>query len=328
MKKFKAIFDNLDIKVTLVSAWIKFKKGKTRRTDIKQFGGNVDHNLKAIAESLVQKTYRHDSYKAFTILDPKLRQIHKATVKDRVVHQFVFDILNPIFEPTFIFDSYSCRIGKGTHKGIERLTTIARRVSANNTKPCFILKCDIRKFFASVDHAILLQLIKRKIEDDKIIWLVERIIRSRSPGLPLGNLTSQLFGNIYMNELDWFIKHRLRIPFYIRYTDDFVIVCNSREQLTIWLEKIRDFLRLRLKLELHPNKVTIRKYHWGIDFLGYIQHPTYRLLRAKIKKRIFRKIIKGVTEPALQSYLGVLGHANAKALENELKNLFWFNHLE
>ena len=131
-----------------------------------------------------------------------------------------------------------------------------------------------------------------------------------------------------MNELDQFIKHRLRVPFYIRYTDDFVIIYDSREQLTDWLEKIRNFLRLRLKLELHPNKITIRKYHWGIDFLGYVQHPTHRLLRTKTKKRIFRKITKGATESALQSYLGVLGHADAKSLEDELKNLFWFKQLE
>ena len=325
MRKFKNIFNNLDLKGALISAWRKFQRGKTKRPDVKRFEESLGVNLEMIRQSLTHKTYSHDPYKTFIVLDPKPRRIHKATVKDRVVHQFLFDLLNPIFEPTFIFNSYSCRIDKGTHKAVERLATAARRISANGTKLCLILKCDIRKFFASVNHNILFGLITRRLKDDGALWLTKQIIDSYNPGLPLGNLTSQLFGNIYMNELDQFIKHKLRVPFYIRYTDDFVIIYNSREQLMAWLEKIRDFLRQKLKLDLHPNKVTIRKYHWGIDFLGYVQHPTYRLLRQKTKNRILKATTEGVSVAALQSYLGVLGHADAESLKDELKNIFWFH---
>ena len=158
----------------------------------------------------------------------------------------------------------------------------------------------------------------------------------RTQGLPIGNLTSQLFANVYLNELDYFIKHILKVKFYARYTDDFVIVADNQSYLLSILQSVRFFLREKLLLELHPNKVFVRAFHQGIDFLGYILRPRHRLVRAKTRQRIFRKLLARVKEyksgvvnektleQSLQSYLGVLVHANTHKLAGELKNKFWF----
>ena len=155
--------------------------------------------------------------------------------------------------------------------------------------------------------------------------LIKEIIGSFNPGIPLGNLTSQIFANIYLNELDQFIKQNLKIPFYVRYADDFAIIDTSMENLESLLSQIDEFLKRNLDLELHPNKVIFCKYHQGIDFLGYVQFPHHRILRQKTKRRVLKKIKAGITEQSLQSYLGVLSHADHFELSEEIKNLFWFN---
>lgn len=209
-----------------------------------------------------------------------------------------------------------------------------RRLSRNNRQNIFALKCDIRKFFNSVDQDILLKLIKKEIQDDSAIWLVEKIIKSfekdKDRGLPLGNVTSQLFANIYLNELDQFIKHKLKIKYYLRYCDDFIILGKDKERLIELIPLIDNFLKEKLKLTLHSDKIIIRKYHQGIDFLGYVSLPHYRVLRTKTKKRIFKKIkIKKeylenrlITEnsfnQSFQSYLGILKHCNGYKIKKRL----------
>ncbi|TSC82888.1 MAG: RNA-directed DNA polymerase (Reverse transcriptase) [Parcubacteria group bacterium Gr01-1014_20] len=309
----------------LFLAWKEFKKGKLTKKDVLGFEYNLETNIFALHRELKSKTYRHGNYYGFYINDPKSRHIHKAFVKDRVVHHALFSVLNPIFEPTFIYDSYSCRKNKGSHKGIDRLRKFALRVSENNTKSCFILKCDIKKFFESVNHEILTGVLERKIKDEEIMWLVKVIIESFNPGIPIGNLTSQLFANIYLNKLDQFVKHKLKAKFYIRYTDDFVVVASNKEELAKWLSEIRTFLSQNLKLTLHPKKIILEKHHQGTDFLGYIQFPHHRLLRTKTKRRMLKKIKKGVNEQSLQSYLGVLSHANGHKISEEIKNLYLFS---
>jgi hypothetical protein len=223
---------------------------------------------------------------------------------------------------------------KGTHRAVNRLEKFCRKLSKNNYRNIFALKCDIRKFFDSVDQDILLKLIKKKIQDDNAIWLIERIIKSyqkeNNKGLPLGNVTSQLFANIYLNELDQFIKHKLKIKHYIRYCDDFVILGKEKERLVATIPLISCFIKEKLKLTLHFDKVIIRKYHQGIDFLGYIALPHYRVLRTKTKKRIFNKIKIRKTQlenglitaksfqQSLQSYLGVLKHCKGYKIKREL----------
>lgn len=290
-----------------------------------EFEYRCEENIFALHHALKSKSYRHGRYTGFFVNDPKQRHIHKACVDDRILHHAAFIVLNPIFEETFIYDSYSCRKNKGTHRGINRLRHLLRKAGCGRQLPLFILKCDIRKFFQSVDHGILISLIRRRIDDGEALWLIKEIVESFSPGLPLGNVTSQLFSNIYLNELDQFIKHTLKIPFYVRYTDDFVIIDGSREILGLWLGEIQGFLRQHLMLELHPKKVVLRKYNQGIDFLGYVQFPRHRILRTKTKRRILAKTARGISEQSLHSYLGVLSHANSFKLSQELKNLYWFS---
>lgn len=281
--------------------------------------------------------YKHGSYEEFYVRDPKIRHIHKACVNDRVVHHLVSQVLEDIFDPTFYAHSYSCRKGKGTHRAVIAFTKLARKASKNNTSRLFVLKCDVKKFFANVDHLVLLKLLTKRIADEDFIWLLQQVINSfktddESRGMPIGNLTSQLFANIYLDPLDQYIKHELRVKYYIRYADDFVIMADNPDYLERILSQVKDFLTQQLKLTLHPNKVSIRDYYLGIDFLGYVIFPKFILPRTKTKRRILRKLreraklIKdGVALPesfdqAMNSYLGYLLHCNSHKLAQEVKN--------
>lgn len=274
---------------------------------------------------LKNKTYQHSDYTSFCITDPKSRHIHKACVRDRIVHHAIYRVLYPIFNPIFVDDSYSCRNKKGTHKAVKRLEKFSRIVSKNYTKPCWTLKCDIKKYFSSVNHQVLYDLIKRNLKDKQVLWLISEIISSFHSeiqrerervkrGVPIGNLTSQLFANIYLNELDQFVKHRLKVKFYLRYCDDFVILENDLVELEKLIPEIKYFLYSKLKLELHPNKIIIRKLNQGIDFLGYVVLPHYRVLRTKTKRRMLKKANEG----NMQSYLGLIKHCSSYGLRQKL----------
>jgi len=345
MKIYKELFNQITSLENIVTAWEEFRSDKGKKADVQAFEFSLEQNLFSMHRDLLAKRYAHGPYTGFYIRDPKVRHIHKAMVRDRVLHHAVFRILNPIFEKTFIANSFSCRIGKGTHKGVLAAESMIRRESRNYTKPCFALKCDVRKFFDSIDHEILLAILKKRIIDPDTMWLMERIIESFSTswttlfdrqGLPIGNLTSQLFANVYMNEFDQFVKQRLRIKHYARYTDDFVIVSTDKKYFMDLLDPIQDFLGEHMKLKLHPKKISIRACHRGVDFLGYVALPHHRLLRPKTKRRVFRKlkiqiaqyragaISEATLSQSLQSYLGVLSHANTHQLSEDLKNQFWF----
>ncbi len=293
-------------KEDLFLAWKEFKKGKSKKLDVQEFSEHLQENIVNLYQELKNKTYNHSKYYPFYVQDPKLRHINKACVKDRVLHHAIFRVLYPIFDKSFIFDSYSCRNKKGTHRAVNRLDYFAKKVSNNNSKNCFMLKMDIKKFFDSVDQEILLNLINKKIYNKDIIWLITKIIKSFPKGLPMGNITSQFFANIYLNELDQFVKHKLKIKYYIRYCDDFLILSPDKIYLQKVIYKINKFLNQNLRLSLHPNKIIIRKYRQGIDFLGYVCFPYHRILRPKSKKRLLKKI----NTKNLQSYLGMLKHCN------------------
>lgn len=288
-------------------AWKEFKYGKSKKKDVQQFAENYKANILGLYNELRNKTYKHSRYFAFYIKDPKVRHIHKACVKDRVLHHAVFRILYSIFDKHFIFDSYSCRLGKGTHRAVKRLEEFARKVGKNNSRNCLILKLDIKKFFNSVDQEILINLVKKEIDDADVIWLIEEIIKSFSVGIPLGNITSQLFANIYLNRLDEFVKHKLKIKYYIRYCDDFLILNRNKLYLQNLIVLINNFLDSKLKLSLHPNKILIRKHQQGIDFLGYICFPYHRVLRPKTKHRL----LKNINTKNVQSYLGILKYCDS-----------------
>lgn len=268
-------------------------------------------------------TYTHDVYQPFTICDPKQRQIHKATVRDRLVHQAIVSIVEPLFEKRFIYDSYSCRIGKGTHAGVERLGLFLRQVSRNDTRKVYVLKCDVRRFFASIDHEILMKQIESKVDDEQTLQLLRTILLSHNAetgkGIPLGNVTSQLFANIYLHELDWFMKQTLGIKSYLRYCDDFVVVSTDRFYLQSLITPIRQFLMNELKLELHPTKVSIRSWDQGVDFLGYVLRPHATSIRTKTKRRMLIR----VTDDNLSSYLGVCSHANGYKLSQLVATIAW-----
>jgi len=310
------VFEKIICLENLFLAWREFRKGKRNKSDVQSFEFNLEDNLFELYQELKNGTYCHSDYTAFNICDPKLRRIHKAHVRDRVLHHAVFRILYPIFDKSFIFDSYSCRIEKGSHRAINRLEKFCRKSSKNNSQNIFALKCDIKKFFDSVNQEILLGLIKSKINDKNAIWLIEKIIKSFSSGLPLGNVTSQLFANIYLNELDQFIKHKLKIKYYLRYCDDFIILDKDRNSLEKLIYQINAFLSNRLKLSLHSGKIAVRKYHQGIDFLGYVVLPYYRALRTKTKKRILRKI----NSKNFQSYFGILKHCCGYKIKEKIIN--------
>jgi len=285
----------------------------------------LEDNIFQLHAELKSETYIHSVYTAFYVNDPKLRHIHKASIRDRLVHHAIFRVLYPIFDSHFIHDSYSCRVGKGPHRAVNRLKSFLNKASHNNTRQVYVLKCDVRKFFDSIDQKILQKLIQLRIHDERTLRLSGQIIgsfeKSPSVSLPLGNVTSQLFANIYLNELDQFVKHRLKVKHYLRYCDDFFIIGHDPDALKETVGEIDDFLRVRLKLTLHPNKVIIRKYRQGIDFLGYVVLLYYRVLRTKTKKRIFKKIGQGINEHSLQSYLGVLSHCDGYNIKENILRL-------
>ena len=344
MKTYTNIFEEMTSLERLFDSWQKFKRGKTKREDVQAFERNLETNVFQLHRELQTQTYQHGNYKEFFVHDPKIRHIRKACVRDRLIHQSVYTSLVRIYEPKFIFHSFSCREGKGTHKAIDSFKHMATKVSKNNTKSCYALKCDIRKFFDSVDHETLTKQLNKVVLDEKSQWLFSEIIEScvllsndnRKRGLPIGNLTSQIFTNIYLNELDQFVKHYLRQKYYIRYADDFVILDQNEDLLAQLIPQIRTFLDQDLKLKLHPKKVSINKLSQGVDFLGYISFTHYRIIRSKTRRRMLKKMKVRFTEfyqgkinnesmrQTLNSYLGVLSHGNNFELTQEIKITYWF----
>lgn len=329
---------------------------KRKRKDVADFQVHFMDNILELHQDLLEKTYRHGAYQAFKINDPKPRDIHKAKVRDRLVHHAIYRILYPYFDRKFIFDSYSCRLNKGTHKSMRRFLDFGRKVSRNNTRTCWILKCDIRKFFANIDHEILMEIIFKNLhkngaqlrfrvqlresnDDENIFWLLENIIDSFHEkgkigvGLPLGNLTSQLLVNIYMNEFDQFIKRNLKMKYYMRYADDFVIFSEDMGLLENLIIKIQVFLGEKLKLELHPNKVSIGTFSSGVDFLGLVHFSNHSVLRTSTKRRMLKKIIQRKRElicgeidektfnQVVQSYLGILRHCRGHGIEKKISDI-------
>lgn len=312
----------------LLSAWREFLKNKRRRRDIERFSLYLTDNILSLHRELSDKTYRHGSYRAFRINDPKPRDIHKANVRDRLLHHAIYRILYPYFDTKFVFDSYSCRLAKGTHRAINRFREYARKVSRNHARTAWVLKCDIRKFFANIDHSILEDILRLRIKDEEVIRLLGEVVGSfhtkdvPGVGLPLGNLTSQLLVNIYMNEFDHFVKRELKVIYYIRYADDFVILHENKEYLEKLLLKIATYLSTRLRLSLHPDKVSIQTIASGVDFLGWVHFPHHRVPRTSTKRRMFRNLEQKQVEATVASYLGLLSHGNTYSLAKTVKRNF------
>lgn len=285
-----------------------------------KFYDNLEPNLLNMMAAVEAGTYQWGPYHEFQVMEPKPRIIEAAPFRDRIVHQAIHEKLEPIFEPIFYEHSYACRKGHGTHKAVERLQ------SWLVGKPdMFYLKMDVAKFFASVDREILFGLICRKISDKRFLSMIHSLILNApgSIGIPIGNLTSQLFANLYLNHLDQFIKRRLQVKCYIRYMDDFILVDRDRKKLEEFRWVIEDFVSRKLNLRLHPHKVALDRVSQGITFLGYLAYPTGINVRGKTIRRFRKKLRENITLDSkmkrLLSFQSHLSHArNSKRLSHEL----------
>ena len=268
----------------LLAAHYKARKGKTTKPDVQEFEKNLHQNLHLLQTELLLRSYRPQPLQTFILRDPKTRKIGKSAYRDRVIHHALVRVIEPFFEPGFLHCSFANRKGKGQIAAVEYFERCSKKVSKNWTRPCYVLKADIAHYFPEVHHSILLQLLQRRIQDPVVRWLIKIILQNHhgqnpDQGMPLGNLTSQFFANVYLHELDRFVKHTLKAKHYIRYVDDFVILHQDQQQLEHWRSMIGAFLSKILALRLHPQKQQIREMREGISFLGFRVFPHHRLLR-------------------------------------------------
>ena len=280
---------------------------------------NLEPELIRLEEELQSHTWKPSPSTAFVVTKPKIREIFAAPFRDRIVHHLLYNHLVPVWEPKFIFDSYACRTGKGTHRAtVERLPKFLRSVTANGRRNAYCFQGDIRSFFTSISHEILFRLIAGHIRHPDLKWLTKTIIfhdaaadhvkhgqvslfdlvppgkslfhAPQGKGLPIGNITSQFFANVYLNELDQFVKHRLKAKYYLRYVDDFLLLHEDTAVLHYWRERIGAFLQERLALTLHPRKQRIFPVRQGIDFLGYVVWPDHIVSRQRVVHALKNKL--------------------------------------
>jgi len=313
MKTDKNIYLEIYSMENLILAWKKAKKGKTKKDCVIEFEKSLGANLRVLHDELKNQTYKPKPLKTFILRDPKTRKISKSHFRDRIVHHALVNILEQIFNKTFIYDSCANRRGKGNLFAIKRFEKFQRKATCNLTSKAYCLKADVKHYFQEVSHKILLEIIKRKVSDEKVLWLVKRILENnvsddkKEKGMPLGNLTSQFFANIYLNELDYFVKQELKAKYYIRYVDDFIALHSSKGQLEMCKNEISKFLKENLNLELHPDKSKIICLSRGVDFVGFRNFYHFKLLR----KRNVRKML-----------LQIKNYKNKKISEDELFQIF------
>jgi len=343
MKRYGNLFPYIVSFDNLFSASRKARKGKRFKSNVIAFEMNIEEELLRLREELISQTYTPGRYTEFTIYERKPRKISAAPYRDRVVHHALCAIIEPLFERTFVFDSYACRKGKGTHEAVYRFTEFSR-------KNMYVLKTDIKKYFPSIDHEILFAKIAGKIKCKDTLWLVRLIIDGsnrqdividyflgddlftpyvRRKGIPIGNLTSQFFANVYLDSLDHYIKEKLRCSYYIRYVDDITVFGNDKTRLWDIKEAIVDYLE-KERLRLHQRKTFVRPVSAGIDHLGYRIFPSYRLLRkdtSMVTGRRIRTLLRlfynkqipfDELNASVQSWLGHARHADTYGLRRHI----------
>lgn len=289
----KTIRNEFDKKLTYENLFLAHKlsrKGKGYRREIILFNLKQEEYIMWLYEKLKNKTYKHSGYTVFYVTEPKLRKIEKSIYIDRIVHRWVVDnFLEPYFVPTFISTSYACLKGRGMHTACLDVQKAMKHLE-RTWKDYYILKMDVRKYFQNIDKDILYRILMRKIQDTKLLWLLKEIIYSNEgkKGLAIGNYTSQMFANIYLNEIDHYIKNKLHCKYYFRYLDDSICMFKTKEETKEALDKIKKFLWDKLELELNE-KTQIFKNKQGINFCGYKINP-YRLkIRNRRKKKAKEK---------------------------------------
>ncbi len=343
----------------ILKCYYECRKRKRYTINAIKFEINFEEKLLKLQKELKEHTYKPGRSICFVVTKPKAREIFAADFKDRIIHHILVGYLEKIWEPKFINQSYSCRKEKGAHKALFDLKRYIKKASGGNHRPVYCLQVDIRSFFVSLKKDILFELIKKHVKNPEILWLTKIIIFHNptcnyylkgdlslfslipdhkslfkvpaDQGLPIGNLTSQFFANVYLNELDQFIKHTLKAKYYLRYVDDLVLLSQDKKQLKIWRNEINRFLRSKLKLVLHPRKQVLQDINKGINFVGFIVKPNYVLMRRRVVANLKEKLWKlnqnqtELTGPeikqilaAINSYYGQFKHCQTFNLRRKL----------
>jgi retron-type reverse transcriptase len=350
MKRTNGLWPQLTSFGNLLLAYRKARRGKSGNTVVARFGLNLEHELLTLQRELLCGDYQPGRYRLFTIYERKPRTIAAAPFRDRVVHHAVMNLIEPPLDRTFIHDSYACRKRKGVHAAVDRYQLWACRYA-------YALKMDIAQYFPSIDHDILKEKLRRRIKDQSVLQLLDLIIDSspilegklayypgddllapleRRVGIPIGNLTSQFFANLYLDDLDHFIKEQLHRRAYLRYVDDSVVLGDAKENLA----QIRESVRERLaqdRLQLHPRKAHVTRTSDGLNLLGYLVYPHHRRLRNDNGHRFARKLRRFAKafaqseldwtdiNPAVQSWIGHAQHADSKGLRRAIFSEITFN---
>lgn len=343
MKRYGNLWDKITAFDNLLAAARQAEKGKRYRDNVLKFNDKLETNLIELQQELVEKTYQPGRYRTFYVMEPKRRQISAAPYRDRVVHHALCNIIVPIFERTFTQSCFANRVGYGTHRALQRFTKLTRTHR-------FILQCDIKKYFPSIDHKVLKTLVLRKIKCSNTLWLIDGIIDNSNPqelslnyfpgddlftphqrrqGLPIGNLTSQFFANLYLSGLDRFVHEQLKIPQYLRYVDDFALFSDDAGQLRQAHQEITTYLD-SLRLSLHPVKTQQFETRHGANFLGFrvlpdrIRVRTENLRRGRRRLRRLTmeyhqgRICQQTFENSLQSWLAHLDHGDTWRLQQKI----------
>jgi RNA-directed DNA polymerase len=332
-KTFKHLYPQVCSWENLHLAWRKARKGKRGKEPAAAFEFDLESNLIELQRELAAKVYRPGSYRSFYIHDPKRRLISAAPFRDRVVHHALCNVIEPLFERRFIHDSYANRVGKGTHRALDRCQQFARRFR-------YVLQCDVRQFFPSIDLTILRATLGRVIADRDVMWLVDRILESgvgvlceeyrmtwfpgddlfainRPRGLPIGNLTSQFWANCYVDPFDHFVKRSLGCKGYLRFVDDFLLFADDKHSLWEWREAVVAYLA-RLRLTIHEARAHPRPVTEGIPFLGFVVYPTHRRVKRRNVvnyRRRLKQLVAGwvagehTQEAVVASLTGWINHA-------------------
>ena len=303
MQTYNNLYQKLGSYSNLERAYKKARKGKASKDYVKEFELNLKQNILQLKKELEIQTYRPKPLVKFIIRDPKTRVIRKSDFRDRVVHHALVNILEPIYETIFINDSYANRLNKGTSAALKQLGNFKAKLTRNgilinealhnNMVKGYVFKADIKHFFDSVDQRRLLEILAEHIKDKKVLRLAEVILGNfdnPKTGMPLGNMTSQFFANVYLKKLDYFIKHKLKLQYYIRYVDDFIILHDDKTILEVAKDKIESYLKFSLGLKLHPDKSKIFSLHRGVTFLGYRNFYHHRLLRKRNLNYFHKKL--------------------------------------
>jgi RNA-directed DNA polymerase len=338
----------------LYRSYLACRRGKRSSFNALRFEQDLEQNLIELEKELKGKTYKPRRSVCFTVTKPKPREIFAADFRDRIVHHVLVSNLEPVFEKKFIFDSWACRKEKGTHAAVKRLQGFMRQATLGGKRRAYYLQLDVSNFFMTIDKEVLFAIISRYVKDEDLLWLAKTLIFhdpadnyiQRSPkeiaslvprhkslinapegkGLPIGNYSSQFMANVYLNELDHFIKHELKCRFYLRYVDDLVLLSDSKAELENWRAQISSFLDDNLFLSLRP-ECKLRTATNGVDFLGYVTRPGYILPRRRVIGNLLQKLEQfedcpsldiGHLQASLNSYLGHLKHADSKRLTAQL----------